>query len=128
MVNLPESRSNHCLRIVDDTTLLIVGGTDGIDLLTTGTKDIVINGYDINRHVIYTTFKNRKALTSTCKNNLSKKNHSSPVPFLSAYKYNKNTNTISSMASFPNPRAVSGCGIITSTNSVQLIVAGIIMF
>ena len=76
--NLPESRSNHCLRIVDDTTLLIVGGTDGIDLLTT------------------------------------------------AYKYNKNTNTILSMASFPNPRAVSGCGIITSTNSVQLIVAGII--
>ena len=77
---LPESRSNHCLRIVDDTTLLIVGGTDGIDLLTT------------------------------------------------AYKYNKNTNTILSMASFPNPRAVSGCGIIKSTNSVQLIVAGIIKF
>ena len=28
------------------------------------------------------------------------------------------------MAPFPNPRAVSGCGIIETANSVQLIVAG----
>ena len=45
---------------------------------------------------------------------------------LIVYKYNRDANSTHSMATFPNPRGVSACGIINTANSAKLILAGVL--